>query len=284
MRLLLLIIVCLLPSAPARAESSYRTVKLNDGVYAAIARTGSLATSNALLVAGHDYAIAIGAHFTREAINDLVAANAVATGVPIRYFVLAHHHRGYSHIDFDFPPGKEVIMSWQTWLALDSEKRKADFPVIFFRDGMTLKLGGKSLILTNVGPGHSEGDVVAYLPEDSVLFTSDLFYTTSVGYMGDGFMQEWVLALDFLQKLQAKYVVPGQGPVSRSSDIGDYKDFFRDFLTTVIGHIERGDSLKTTLRTFKLPQHQDRNGYKEFMQTNIRRAYLQLRKKVEPKG
>ncbi|PNU19347.1 MBL fold metallo-hydrolase [Geothermobacter hydrogeniphilus] len=281
---LLLIIVCLLLPCLAWGESSYQMVKLTDGVYAAIARTGSRATSNALLVVGRDKAVVIGAHFTREAIQDLVTAGAAVTGTPIRYFVLAHHHRGYSHIDFDFPPGKEVIMSWQTWLAVNSEKRAVDFPVIFFREGMTLKLGSKSLILTNVGPGHTDGDVVAYLPEDNVLFTSDLLYTDSVGYMGDGHMREWVLALDFLENLQARYVVPGQGPVSRSSDIRDYKNFFKDFLTAIINHIERGDSLKKTLRTFDLPQHRDRKGYKQFMQTNIRRAYLQLREQVSPKN
>jgi len=280
--LLLLILLLFMPSA-ALAADSFQTVPLSAGVYAAIAQAGTRATSNALIVGGKESTVIIGAHFTREAIDELVAAAAV-TGTPIRYFILAHHHRGYSHIDFDFPAGIEVLMSWQTWLGLDAENRKVDFPVLFFREGMTLKLGDRSLILTNIGPGHTEGDLVAYLPEDNILFASDLLYTDSVGYMGDGFMQQWVLALNFMERLQAKYVVPGQGPVGRSSLITSYETFFKDFLTAVIGHIEKGDDLKTTLRELKLPQHQSRLGYKQFMPVNIKRAYQQLSDTIEQKN
>jgi len=283
MRCLLLTILCLLIPCLAGAVESYQSVKLDDGIYAAIAKPGSSATSNALIVGGDEFAVVVGAHLTREAINELVAANAAATGLPIRYFILAHHHRGYSHIDFDFPPGKEVIMSWQTWLALDAEKRKVEFPALFFREGLTMKLGNKSLILTNIGPGHTDGDLVAYMPEANVLFTSDLFYSDAIGYMGDGFMQQWVLALEFLESLQAKHVIPGQGPVSRSADIREYKVFFKDFLTAIIQHIEAGDSLKETLAAIDLPEHRNRQRDRHFMQANTRRAYLQLRKQVGPK-
>jgi glyoxylase-like metal-dependent hydrolase (beta-lactamase superfamily II) len=282
MRLLLLLLALCWP-VTALAANSFQTVKLEPGVYAFIAGGGSQATSNAMLVVGDQFSVVIGAHMTKEVINDLVAATATVTTAPIRYFVVTHHHKGYSHIDFDFPPGKEVLMSWQTWQSLDAETRRVDFPAIFFSQGMTLKLGTKTLILTNIGPGHSEGDVVAYLPEDNVLFTSDLFYAGAVGYMGEGHMQEWVLALEFLEELQAKYIIPGQGPVSNADDLNNYKIFFKDFLTEMISHLEKGESLKQTLRSFKLEHAKDRQGYQQFMQTNIKRAYEQLQPTISPK-
>ncbi len=292
MRLLLSVLLvlslplaCLADSAgdgPRMAGPTFTASKLADNVYALTLSPGSRATSNALLVVGDQYAVVAGAHMTRETIDALVKRTAAITPLPVRYFILTHHHRGYTHIDFDFPPGAEVIMSWQTWQALSEETRPVSFPVLFFRNGLTLRVGGRNLVLTNIGPAHTDGDVITYLPDENVLFASDLFYAGGVGYMGDGYMQDWVLALEFLQSLQAKRIIPGQGPVSGPEDLAEYIKFFRDFLTEVIAHLEKGDSLKQTLKNFRLARHQSRRGYAEFMPVNIRRAWKQLAETVSP--
>jgi len=267
----------LLLATPAVAQNSFTLEKLTEGVYAAIAQPGGQATSNALIVEGDEFAVVAGAHFTREAIGDLVAAMAMVTTKPIRYFVLAHHHRGYSHIDFDFPPGKEVLMGWQTWQALDGEVREVSFPALFFGDGLTLKLGKHTIILTDIGGGHTDGDVLLFLPDSEILFASDLFYVHSVGYMGEGHMQEWILALEFMEQLGAKKIVPGYGPVSGAEALDEFKSYFKAFLTEVLKHIEQGDSLEKTLRSFSLPKYRDYDGYDRFLQPNIERAYRELK-------
>jgi len=266
----------LLMTAPAAAQQSYSLEKLAEGVYAAITQAGGAATSNALIVEGEEYAIVAGAHFTREAIGDLVAAAETVTSRPVRYFVLAHHHRGYSHIDFDFPPGKDVLMGWQTWQALDGEVREVDFPALFFGDGLTLKLGKRTVILTNIGGGHTDGDILLFLPDEEILFASDLFYERSVGYMGEGHMREWVLALEFMEQLGAKKIVPGYGPTGGPEDLAAFKTYFKVFLTEVLKHVERGDSLENTLRSFDLPKYRDYDGYDRFLRPNIERAYREL--------
>jgi glyoxylase-like metal-dependent hydrolase (beta-lactamase superfamily II) len=277
MRLLLFAaIATLLPTSPALAENGYAVAKVDEGVYAAIAKPGSQATSNAFFVEGDEYVVAAGAHLTKQAIQDLSAAAASVTAKPIRYFILPHHHRGYSHIDFDFPPGKDVIMSWPTWQALAGEVREIGFPVLFFGEGLTLKLGARTVILTTTG-GHTDGDVLLYIPETGTLFASDLLYVRSVGYMGDARMQQWLLALELMESLGAKQIVPGYGPVSGGRDLAEFKVYLKDFLTAVLGHVEQGDSLEKTLRTFSLPRYREYDGYERFLKTNIERAYLELR-------
>lgn len=269
-------------AVPVAAQDSFTVEKLAAGVYAAIARPGGTATSNAFFVEGNDYVVAGGAHMTQEATADLATAVAETTTKPIRYFILAHHHKGYSHIDFDFPPGMDVIMSIETWQNVDSEIRDVSYPVLFFGEGLTLKLGGNTIVLTNVGKGHTRGDTLAYLPEAGVLFTSDLLYVGSVGYMGDGFMQDWMLALEFMGQLGARKIIPGYGPVSTAEGVETFKTFFRDFLTAVLDHIERGDSLEKTQRTFALPKYRDLEGYNRFLEVNIERAYRQLKEELSP--
>lgn len=261
----------------AFAQSGYTLEKIADKTFAALVESGSV-TSNALVVEGRDFTVVAGAHFSKKAIDDLVKAVAEASLKPIRYFVLTHHHQGYSYIDFDFPPGTEVMTSWQTWQALENEARNIDFPVVFYNEGMTLKLGlgYNTIILTNIGKGHTAGDTLVMVPEVDILFAGDLLYVDSVGYMGDGYMQDWVLALEFMEQLGPRRILPGSGPISEVEDIRRFKRFFRDFLTEVLKHIERGDDLEQTLRSFSLPKYKDYDGYERLLESNIRRAYREL--------
>ena len=257
-------------------QDSFRIEPLAPGVFAAIAMPGSQATTNAMFVIGRDYVVAAGAHMAKVVIDDLYKAIAARTRKPVRYFVLMHHHTGYTYIDFDFPAGQDVLMSWQTWKNIDAEIRDPDFSTMFFNEGLTLKPGGSSVILTNIGKGHTNGDVVLYIPEADVVFASDLLYVDSVGFMGSGYMTDWLLALDFLEQIGAKQVVPGFGPVTDTEAIYEFSQYFRDFLTQVLRHIERGDSLEKTLEEFDLPEYRDFEGYEQLIKLNLKRAYENL--------
>ncbi len=267
-------------NAPAGKQASYRVEQVADRVYAALARPGGGATSNAFFVIAPEYVVAGGAHMTKQAIDDLVTAIHSVTDKPLRYFILAHHHTGYNSIDFDFPPDVDLIISWQTWKAMDEEIRAVNRPILFFSDGLTLKLGDQTIILTNMGQAHTEGDTLVFIPEPEILFTSDLVYVDSVGYMGDGHMEDWLLALEFIERLGAKKIIPGYGPVSSNAAIAHFKDFFRDMVTEVLKHLERGDDLEETVRTFSLPEYRDNKGYQQFIRGNVSRAYRDLKENV----
>jgi len=272
--------------APAVAvvsvQESFLIEPLAPSVFAAIAKSGSQATTNALFVIGSDYVVAAGAHMVKPVIDDLYKAIAARTNKPVRYFVLAHHHTGYTYVDFDFPPGQDVLMSWQTWKNIDAEIRKPEYSSLFFNEGLTLKPGGVTVVLTNIGKGHTDGDIVVFIPEAEVLFASDLLYVNSVGYMGSGYMTDWLLALDFLEQIGARQIVPGYGPVSDTEDVYEFGQFFRDFLTSVLQHIERGDTLEQTLASFDLPEYQKMDGYEQLIKLNLKRAYNDLSNNFKP--
>lgn len=273
--ILLSLLLCL--PLPSWGDGGYRLEKLGDGIYAAIARVGGPATSNGFVIEGRDYVVAGGAHMTKEAIADLFAVIATTTPKPVRYFILAHHHQGFSHIDFDFPPGVDVITSVQAWQSLNGEVRKPTVPVLFFSDGMTLKAPPHTIVLASLGEAHSSGDLTVFLPEARTLYAGDLLYVNSVGYMGEGHMRSWIFALDFLSELDAKRIIPGYGPVCSGTELDEFRTYFRDFLSTVVAHIERGDSLEQTVKSFALPRYAAYEGYSRFLRPNVERAYRDLK-------
>lgn len=267
---------------PAGDQPSYAVEQLAENIYAALTLPGGQASSNAFFVVGPEYVVAGGAHMSKEAVNHLVTAIATVTDKPLRHFVLAHHHRGYHHIDYEFPAGVDLLISWPTWKTMDEEKRKPERPAFFFTDGLTLKLGETTVIMTNMGRAHSEGDTLVFFPEAEILFTSDLVYGESVGYLGDGYMEDWLLALEFIERLGAKKVIPGFGPPSDNRVIVAFKTYFRALVSEVLKHIEQGDSLERTVRSLRLPDYAELKGYEQFLGANVRRAYLELRENFVP--
>lgn len=273
----LLLLACTLVLAKPATAANYGIEKVAEGVYAALVLPNSKAASNALIIVSSYQVILAGAHFVPEGIRELTEEIAKITPLPLRQVILTHHHRGFNYVDFDLPADAEVITSWQTWQALKSESREFRNPVLFFDKGLTLQRGKLTIILSNTDAGHSSGDVFVYLPAEGVLFTSDLFFNDVVGYMGDGHMREWVINLEMLEGLDARAVVPGLGAVTDSAGIRRFRLFFKDFLTEVLRHLEKGENLAQTKKSFRLPQHANLPGYKTFFEINAERAYSELK-------
>ncbi len=275
------VVVCavmIVMSMPVRALAAFYSIqKISTGVYAAIALPEGKASSNAMFVVTNYQVILVGAHFLPEGIRELVAEIAKITPLPIRHVILTHHHPGFNYIDFDLPANAEIITSWQTWQALKNELRPFRNQVIVFDSQLTLQRDNISLVLNNTVRGHSEGDVIVYVPSEGVLFASDLLFNDAVGYMGDGHMRDWAINLETMEQLAPRVVIPGVGKVTDAEGIGRFLTTMRAFLTEVLQWIEKGYTLAQIKKAFSLPEYQSLPGFKTFFDVNIERAYRELK-------
>src|SRR5437667_3545686 len=84
---------CELKTAAApRAEEDFQLIKVADGVYAATAKSGGLASGNAGFVIGDDGVLVFDTFFTPAAIEELIGEIAAQTRQPIKYAVNSHYH------------------------------------------------------------------------------------------------------------------------------------------------------------------------------------------------
>lgn len=263
--------------SPAGYSRSYAIEKLAENVFAAIAQPRGKAASNAVIVVTGTHVVLIGSHFVPDGITELMEEVGKITSAPLTTVILTHHHRGYNYVDYDFPPDIEIITSWQTWQTLKEGYRELKNSIMFFDKSLTLRHGKSVIVASNLGRGHGDGDVIVYLPEEKVLFTSDLFFNDVIGYMGDGYLREWVLNLEMLEGLDARHVVPGLGKVTDTESIGKFRVFFTDFTTEVLRYLEKKKTLEQTKKNFRLPKYESLPGYREFFNQNIERAYRQLK-------
>jgi len=274
-KLLMILLLLLLPLSASAANFKFE--KVRGGVYAAIAQPGGRAASNCLIVVTNYQVILAGAHFLPETTRELLDYVATLTPIPVRYIILTHHHRGFNHIDFDLPANAEIIASGPTWQALKSEYRQIKNQVTFFDRGLTMKRGNTLIVLNATEKGHSEGDLFVYLPEEEILFTSDLFFNDVAGYMGDGSFRDWAGSLEMMSALDVRTVVPGLGEVSNTEGLQRFLGFFRAFTTEVLGLIAKGLDVEAAKRQFRLPQYENMPGYKSFFEVNFKRAYSELK-------
>ena len=106
------------------------------------------------------------------------------------------------------------------------------------------------LVLAWCGLGHTEGDIVAWLPAQRILFAGDLVEARAALYTGDAYHREWAAAtLDAVASLGAESLIGGRGAVARGREavdaaIGQTRDFLATMLREVGPVHAAGGSLK----------------------------------------
>jgi glyoxylase-like metal-dependent hydrolase (beta-lactamase superfamily II) len=95
---------------------------------------------------------------------------------------------------------------------------------------MTLYRGGREIQLLYFGRGHTDTDVVVFLPKERIVCTGDLMESV-ISYMGDAYAEEWPATLDRLMTLDFDTVMPGHGVVfTGKAHIAAFQRYLRDAL------------------------------------------------------
>ncbi len=94
------------------------------------------------------------------------------------------------------------------------------YPTETFTERLAVNLGGGRLAeLLHLGRGHTEGDIVVWLPEERICFAGDLVEGEAALYTGDAIHADWMSAtLDRVAALDAEIMVGGRGRVMRGRD------------------------------------------------------------------
>ncbi len=82
-----------------------------------------------------------------------------------------------------------------------------------FNGERALRVGKLDVELHELGPAHTVGDAIAYLPELGVLYAGDLLTHNPVAVTWSGSIPNWITALERIRAFGAQKVVGGHGPV-----------------------------------------------------------------------
>ena len=151
-------------------------------------------------------------------------------------------------------------------------------PTRTFKSGtMTLDLGKRKVILVTL-PGHTGGDVFAYVPDANVVFTGDLGWSKTLPNLVDATVNDWIPTLDQMLKQYptAKYV-PGHGNVAQASDIQDFRDYLDDLRTRVKQGMANGLTVDDAKKQLILPDKYKPFAFQNFAGPNVEDMYKELK-------
>ncbi|WP_410645679.1 MBL fold metallo-hydrolase [Amycolatopsis sp. lyj-346] len=250
------------------AEKAQTLEVLADGVYALTAE----GDPNIGAIEGEDFLVCFEALATPVVAEEWLAKLREHTDKPVRYLVLSHYHavRVLGASAF----GADVIVAHENTRALVAERGKEDWesefgrmprlakgaesvpgltwPTLTFSDRLTIDLGGDrgDLVLQYCGRGHTEGDIVAWLPRPKILYAGDLVEAEAALYTGDAFHRDWATStLDRVAAFKAETLIGGRGGVSRGREAVDAAIAqTRHFLDTMLREVgavrDAGGTLK----------------------------------------
>jgi cyclase len=103
-------------------------------------------------------------------------------------------------------------------------------PVVTLDHKMSLYRPGREIQILYFGRGHTDTDIVVYLPKEKIVCTGDLMESV-VSYMGDAYADEWSATLDRLMTLDFDTVLPGHGVVFKGkAHIQAFQRYVQDLL------------------------------------------------------
>ena len=82
-----------------------------------------------------------------------------------------------------------------------------------------------------MGPAHTGGDALAYVPADRLLFTGDILFVDGTPVMWAGPVGNWIQACEVIEAMDVDAIVPGHGPVTDKEGVArvrGYLTYVRD--------------------------------------------------------
>ncbi len=153
------------------------------------------------------------------------------TNLPIKYVVLTHIHpdhifgvKAFTGTDVQ-TVGHERLPNAivqrgdyyaQRLLEIVGEAAQGSevvMPDITVNGSMDLDLGNRVLTLTAFATAHTDNDLIVFDHKTQTLWSGDLLFSERTPSL-DGSIVGWLAAMEKLEKIPAKRVVPGHGPIS----------------------------------------------------------------------
>ena len=153
--------------------------------------------------------------------QDVQAKVLAATGQPVRYLVNSTFHNNYTRGNAAYTDVasighelyREDLIALMEENGVSAEERASRLPDMTYAESMTLHLGGKEIQIIHIGPAHTRGDSIVYVPEDRIVYVSELVFYNRFPFYNSGYLG-WIDAIDRILALDADIFVPGQGPMT----------------------------------------------------------------------
>ena len=138
-------------------------------------------------------------------------------------------------------------------------------PTRTFSGELELDVGGREVRLIDVGPAHTPGDLIAWVPDARIAIAADILFVGVTPIMWAGPLERWVAALERLLGLGAERFVPGHGPVCGLDEVRRLIDYWRWLDQAAGKRLDAGMSPPETAREVILGDEIAERGFADWL-------------------
>ncbi len=256
---------------------------------------------NTGVIIGDDSVMIVDAQATPRMAEKVIEEIRKVTDKPVKYVVLSHYH-AVRVLGASAYGAEQIIMSDRAG-AMVEERGQEDWdsefqrfprlfqghesipgltrPTLTFNDRMTVYMGKRRVDLMHLGRAHTAGDIVAWVPDEQVMFTGDIVEYHSACYCGDGHFADWGNTLDAIKSFRPRAIAPGRGDALVGAKIvneaiENTRDFVESTYRPAAMVAARGGTLKEAWDAVRAecdPKFADYAIYEHCLPFNVARAY-----------
>jgi len=267
--------------------------ELAPNVYAYIQARATWFWNNAGFIVGNEYVIVIDSLATVGLTKRFRDDIRKITDKPVRYLINTHHHgdhiwgnhvfSGASIISHSYCRREATETPMMDPNLLNAIFTEFDFQGIAvtpaditFDDRLTLHMDGREVRLIHLGPGHTAGDLIVHLPDEGIIFASDLIFLYSTPLGMEGSFSGWLKNLDTMATMGARTCVPGHGPVCSIEGLNLCRDYLLLVQREARKRYDRGMTPDEAARDIPLGQFREWPD-RERILANVERLWREFR-------
>lgn len=234
--------------------------EVGDRLYAYLQPNGGWGWSNAGLIAAEESSLLVDTLFDLRLTRDMLASmKAITDRARLGHAVNTHGNGDHWFGNQLLPDGIPIVSTTKAaaemaaappalvsglfaasdrgpeWEAFaDRTMRRFQFdgieprlPTNRFDGRISLAIDDRQVEVIEVGPAHTQGDAVVWVPDANVAFTGDVLFINGTPIVWAGPVSSWLRACDMLLELGAKVFVPGHGPVTDAEGVKAVQDYLR---------------------------------------------------------
>jgi glyoxylase-like metal-dependent hydrolase (beta-lactamase superfamily II) len=258
------VLALLAPASPGGAQGArYRLDKIADGVLLAVPAESPRGSANIPVIVTAQDIVLVGSHFTPVAARGLIEQLKTVSDKPVRFIVNTHYHTSQSAPKDPYPMGVDVIgheLARRT-LLFDARGRPRPAnaagtpPTLGMTTRLSLYRGDREIRILYVGRGHSDSDIVVFLPKEKILCSGELLVGV-LPDMADASITDWISTLEALKTVDFETVLPARGaPFTGKDKVSALQSYLRDVLVQTTDLLNKGISVQETARRVDLTPH-----------------------------
>lgn len=255
--LLLLLFTTLVNAERDFTNISLKTTLVNNNIYM-LEGVNGFAGGNVAVSAGEDGILIVDDQFSEMSKKIKEALSDIASG-EINFILNTHWHGDHTGSNAVFSDEATIIAHDNVRKRLMSDQKnrfgdspakpKETWPVITFRESITIHFNNETIRVIHFPNGHTDGDSVIHFVESNVIHMGDHYFAGMFPFVdlnSDGNVLSYSKNIGEIIKMIPEdiKIIPGHGSLSTRNDLVKYHKMLEDSIAYVKSNIIQGLSME----------------------------------------